>query len=281
MNVLTIQSHVVYGHVGNSVAAFALQRLGFEAWALHTVLFSNHPGYGRFGGAPVEPERIAAQVDGLDAIGALARCDGVLTGYIGAAGTVAAVTDAVSRARMASPAALYCCDPVIGDDGRIYVGAGVFEAVRDRLLPMAQIVTPNAFELGLLTGLPVADGAQAVAALTALRARGPGLAVLTSFAPDDAAEASLDMIAADAQGAWRVRTPRLPRSFNGAGDLVAALILAHRLRGLTTPDALARAASSAHAILSATVAAGERELALIAAQEALIAPPRLFAAEPV
>lgn len=266
MNILTLQSQVVFGHVGNSAAAFALQRIGCEAWAIPTVQLSNHPGYGQARGAPVEPSLIEAFLDGLDAVGALARCQGVLTGYLPSARTGEAALDAARRAKASG--AVWLCDPVFGDEGRVYARPGVVEFLRERAAPEADILTPNLFELETLTGEAAADLAGARAAMETLRAQGARVVVCTSFdreTPDD----SIDALALDEDGFWRARAARFERRFEGAGDLFAALFLAAYLETRSTAAALARANAGVAATLAATFASGERELALVAAQDAM------------
>jgi len=278
--ILSIQSHVVYGHVGNSAAVFALQRLGREVWPLHTVQFSSHAGYPGWRGETFPPSLIGDCVAGLDAIGALARCEGLLTGYLGTPETGEAALGALAAVRARNPQAAYACDPVIGDEGRgVYVREGVPEFFRDRALPEATIVSPNAFELSWLTGLPVTSRAEAVAALEALRARGPRVAYATSLRLEDTPADALDLVVAAPEGAWRVRTPKLPISVNGAGDLFSALFLHEWLATRDAAGALASAAARVYAVVAATAAAGGRELELVAAQEALADPRLRFAPE--
>ena len=280
--ILSIQSHVVYGHVGNSAAVFPLQRLGREVWPLMTVQFSSHAGYAGWRGRAFDAGMIDECVAGLQAIGVLSSCAALLTGYLGKPETGEATLRALASLRAANSEAAYACDPVIGDVGRgSYVAAGVGEFLRDRALPLAAIATPNAFELEWLTGERAGDLRAARAAIAALRGRGPRVVVAKSLMLDDTPEDALDMLAGDEAGFWRLRTPKLPIAVNGAGDLFAALFLHHWLERRGTREALSRAASSVHAIVTATEAAGSRELALIAAQDELVRPSRLFAAEPV
>jgi pyridoxine kinase len=287
MGVLSIQSHVVYGHVGNSAVAFALQRLGREVWPLHTVQFSSHAGYPGWRGEATPPALIAAQIEGLANIGALNRCEAVVTGYLGAHETAEAALAAVAAVRSRNAEAAYACDPVIGDDGRIYVREGVPEFFRDRAIPRATIVSPNAFELGWLTGLPVSTRAEALAALAVLRSRGPEIAFATSLRLEDTPAQALDLFVSCEQGGWRVRTPKLPIAVNGAGDLVSALFLHEWLASRDPAGALATAAARVYAVVSATAEAaadataraGTRELALVSAQAALADPPLRFAPE--
>ncbi len=278
--ILSLQSHVVFGHVGNSAAVFALQRLGCEVLPIHTVQFSSHAGYPGWRGRAFEAALIDDLVEGLKAIGALADCDAVLTGYLGRPEIGEAALRALDAARAANPRAVYACDPVIGDVGRgVYVGAGVPEFFRERGLPRADLITPNAFELGYLAGREVGDLEGARAALAQLHARGPKAILVTSLSLAQTPADALDMVASDGADLWRLRTPRLPIAVNGAGDLLSALFLFHWLERRSAPDALASAASSVYGVVAATAASGSRELALIAAQEELVSPTRRFQAE--
>ncbi len=275
--ILSLQSHVAYGHVGNSAAMFPLQRLGREVLAIHTVQFSSHAGYPGFRGRAFDAGLIDDLLAGLDAIGALTNCEALLTGYIGKPEIGAAALRALGALRRARPDAVYACDPVIGDEGRgVYTAPGVAEFFRDSALPQADIVTPNAFELGWLTGVE-----NAKRAISALRARGPKVALVTSMRLEDTPADALDVVVADDHGCWRVRTPKLPIAVNGAGDLMSALFLAHWLETRSAPAALASAASSVYAVVAATAALNKRELALIAAQDEIVKPSRMFAPEPL
>jgi pyridoxine kinase len=278
-SVLSLQSRVAYGHVGNSAAVFTLQRLRIEAWALDTVAFSNHTGHGRWRGSAVAVATIAELFEGIAALGVLPRLDAVLSGYLGDAATGPLLLDIVARVRAANPRALFCCDPVIGDvDTGSYVTDGVAEFFRDRALAAADIATPNRFELEYLAGRPIATLAEAADAAARLRERGPGIVLVTSLetVPD-----RITMLASSSEGAWQVETPRLPVMLNGCGDVSAALFLAHLLRGARLPEALALTASAMFALIGTTVRLGRYELALVAAQDELVSPSRHCPAKPV
>jgi pyridoxine kinase len=284
--ILSIQSAVSFGHVGNSAAVFPLQRLGFEVWPINTLQFSNHPGYGGFRGRIFPADHIAELTLGLAERGVLAACDGVLSGYLGDPATGDAVLDAVARVKAANPAALYCCDPVIGDGGAVYVRRGVAEFFAARGVKAADILTPNQFELQHLTGVPAGSLTDAIAAARTLIAAdtisaGPRIVLVTSLAREGALPEMIEMLAVERDAAWLVATPRLVLTPNGAGDAVAALFLGHFLKTCSAPAALGAAASAIFAILDATAAAGARELRLVAAQDVLLAPARRFAAERV
>jgi pyridoxine kinase len=280
--ILSIQSHVVYGHVGNSAAVFPLQRLGREVWPLMTVQFSSHVGYTGWRGRAFDGAMIDDCVSGLGAIGVLPRCAGLLTGYLGKAEIGEAALRALERIRAANGDAAYACDPVIGDVGPgVYVAAGVGEFFRDRALPLATIATPNAFELEWLTGEQARTLQAARRAISALRARGPRVVVATSLQLDETPAGALDVLAGDEAGLWRVRTPNLPISVNGSGDVFAALFFHHWLETHEASAALSRSASSVYAVVKATLDSGSRELSLISAQDEFTNPAQLFAAEAV
>jgi pyridoxine kinase len=282
MNILSIQSHVAYGHVGNSAAVFPLQRLGVEVWPVHTVQFSNHTGYGSAQGRVFDAGMIREVVGGIAQRNVLAECGGVLSGYIGSAEIGSAILDAVTTVKSANPAARYCCDPVIGDVGRgIFVREGVPEFMKTQAMPAADIVTPNQFELDYLAGRTSKTLAQARDAVKALHDLGPRAILVTSLHTQETPEDAIDLLGSDETGCFRLRTPRLPLAVNGAGDAIAALFFAHYLRAGRIDVALSRAASSIFGVLAKTVEAGAREIQLIAAQDELITPSRLFEAEAI
>jgi len=278
MNLISIQSHVAYGHVGNSAAVFALQRLGCEVWPVHTVQFSNHTGYGTWKGEVFAATRIGEVIDGIADLGVLGACDGVLSGYIGAVETGEAIVAAVGKVKAANPHASYCCDPVIGNRARgEFVRAGISEFMRERALPAAGVVTPNHFELDRLVERETRDLAAIIEAVDDIHARGPRAVLVTSVRSDATPAGSLDVIASDGSARYLVRTPLLATPANGAGDLIAALFFFHFLRSGSVADALAAATSSVFGLLRRTRDAGASETILIAAQEELVAPSATFA----
>jgi pyridoxine kinase len=282
MNILSIQSHVAYGHVGNSAAVFPLQRMGVEVWPIHTVQFSNHTGYDDWQGQVFDAGLIRDVVSGIEKRGVLGECDGVLSGYVGSADIGTAILDAVASVKRANPAAHYCCDPVIGDAGRgVYVREGVAEFLRGKAVPAADIVTPNQFELDYLSGLESKTLARARDAVKALHDLGPRTVLVTSLHTDETPEDAIDMLASDNTGCFRLRTPRLPLSVNGAGDAIAALFLAHYLRAGKIDAALSAAGSATFGVLAKTAEAGSREIQLVAAQDEIVKPSRVFEAEKI
>ncbi|MDR0377230.1 MAG: pyridoxal kinase PdxY [Spirochaetaceae bacterium] len=286
MAILSIQSHVVYGHAGNSAAVFPLQRLGREVWAINTVEFSNHTGYGAWRGRVLETELAGELVEGVADRGVLAQCEAVLSGYMGDAAIGRAVLDAVRRVRAAAPDALYCCDPVMGDVGRgFYVKPGIPEIFKTQVVPQADIVTPNQFELEALTGFKTADLEEACKAVAALHALGPKVVLVTSYQGSDAPEKHIDMLASDVSSSggaaiYRIRTPELPfgAGMAGSGDVTTAIFLSRYLEMRDVKRALELTAASIFGVMEATYQAGSRELLIIQAQNELADPHHAFEA---
>lgn len=282
LNVLSIQSHVAYGHVGNAAAVFPLQRLGIEVWPVHTVQFSNHTGYGQWTGRVYDGQSVEEVVDGIADRGVLSSCDAVLSGYLGSADIGHAVVHTVSRVREANPEAVYCCDPVIGDVGRgVFVRPGIEDLMREVTVPSADVVTPNHYELDLLAGVTTGSLTSVKDAAEAVQAMGPRVVLTTSVQAEDTPEGSIDLLASEGGRHYRVRTPKLDVAVNGAGDAIAALFLAHLLRTRSTADALAAAAASVFGLLARTEAARSREIVLVEAQEEIVTPTRTFPVDEV
>lgn len=275
MSILSIQSWVSAGHVGNAAALLPLNRLGFEVWPVNTVAFSNHPAHGQHTGRATPAAEIGALLDGLAARGLFADCRAVLSGYLGDAATGAVVLDSVHRVKAGRTDALYCCDPVFGDGGRLFVAPAIPAFFHDDALSAADILTPNAFEAGYLTGRPILNIADAAAAAHALCRRGPDTVIVTGVA----AGAAIATVAVEDGIGWAVETPCLNAAAHGAGDLFAALFLGYRLGGRATPAALQQAVSGVHAVIAAS--GGSKDLALVAAQAAMLAPPTLYPARPL
>jgi len=282
MNLLSIQSHVTYGHVGNSAAVFPLQRMGVEVWPVHTVQFSNHTGYGQWQGRAFDAGLIRELVGGIKNGGVLGECDGVLSGYMGGADIGTAILDAVATVKQANPSAKYCCDPVIGDVGRgVYVREGVAEFIRDKAVRAADVLTPNQFELDFITGRKGRTLGDVCESVKTVHARGPRVILVTSLHTDDTPEDAIDLLVSDENGRFRLRTPRLELAVNGAGDAIAALFFAHFLRTGKIDVALSNAVSAIFGVLTKTAEAGSGELQLISAQEEIVKPSQVFKAEAI
>ena len=274
MNVLSLQSRVAYGHVGNSAAVPALQRLGHQVWPVDTTLLSNHLGYATHGGRILAAAEVADVADGLGKLGLFGRLDALLTGFLGHAAAVAA--DAAARLRAESSAALYCLDPVMGErQGGLYVPATTAEAIAGLLVPQADLLLPNAFELDYLTGGQMRSLAEVLSAVESLRRRArPGAIVIaTGLDRDDGPPARIEALTASDRGCWLAAVPRLSGPLHGAGDLFTAVFLGHYLGERNLPAALIKAMDSAHAVFAGSI--GQAELALVANLDRLADPPRV------
>lgn len=282
MNLLSIQSHVAYGHVGNAAATFPLQRLGAEVWPVHTVQFSNHTGYGAWRGQVFGADLIRDVVAGIEERGVLPKCDGVLSGYMGDAAIGEAILGAAAKVKAANANAQYCCDPVIGDVGRgVFVRPGIPEFMRGKAVPEADVITPNQFELDYLSGLKITALSDALKAVKRLHNVGPKTILVTSLHVEDTPKDSIDLIASGPDGIFRLRTPLLDISVNGAGDAIAALFFFHLLKTKSSAEALSSAASSIFGLMKRTKEEGSREILLIEAQEEFVSPSRKFHAEKI
>jgi pyridoxine kinase len=290
MAVLSIQSHVVYGYAGNTAAVFPLQRLGREVWAINTVEFSNHTGYGSWRGKILGAELVGELVAGLEERGALSRCEAVLSGYLGDAAVGRAIIEAVNRVRGRAPEALYCCDPVMGDLGRgFYVKPDIPDMFKNEVITLADIVTPNQFELEALTGLKTENLNGARRAIDRLHEKGPRIVLVTSYrgkdGGEDAGDGHIDMLVSDKTGVYRIRTPELPLGAGvaGSGDLTASIFLSRYLETADVKTTLEQTTGSVFGILEAAFRmvpnpSGPRELPIIQAQQELTAPSHVFLA---
>jgi pyridoxine kinase len=257
-----------------------LQRIGVEVWPIHTVQFSNHTGYGSWKGRVFDAAMIGEVVAGIEQRGVLGACDGILSGYMGSADIGAAILDAVRTVKRANSGAKYCCDPVIGDVGRgIFVREGIPEFMRNKAVPAADLITPNQFELDYLSKRTSETLRQTRDAVKAVHDLGPRAILVTSLHTQETPENSIDLLASDDSGCFIVRTPKLPLAVNGAGDAIAALFFAHYLRNGKISEALSLAASAVFGVLAKTSETGAREIQLVAAQEEIVKPSRLFEAE--
>jgi pyridoxine kinase len=278
VKILSIQSSVAYGHVGNSAAVFPLQRLGHEVWPVSTVHFSNHTGYGAWRGPLLSPEDVAAVITGIAERGVLPSCDAVLSGYQGGAGIAEVILSAVAQVKAANPAATYTCDPVMGNaTSGCFVDPAIPPIIRELVVPQADLITPNQFELGFLTDTSPTSLSDTLDSADLARQMGPSTVLVTSVFDGDAQTSdTIGMLAVTGDGAWLVETPRLAMKANGSGDITAAMFTAHLHETGSPADALARTASSVFAVLQATLESGERELRLVAAQDAIAHPASEF-----
>ncbi len=286
MSVISIQSQVAWGHVGNSAAVFPMQMHGIDVTAVPTTLLSNRPGYPTLRGRVLDAQLVADLLLGVEERGAVEACQLILSGYLGSAEIAAVVADFVARARNRNPKLIYCCDPVLGDRDRgLFVHADIPPLVRDLLCPLADIITPNHFEFEWLCGTKATTSDQMIAQAQTLLARGPSTIVVTSAelrdTPDDeietlAIEQTKDGLKEQGLRAWRVRTPKLLISPSGTGDLFASLLVSARIGGSDTPEALSHAASAVFAVLERTAVRGTEEMRIVESAEQLVHPKRRF-----
>ncbi|OFP24525.1 pyridoxal kinase [Corynebacterium sp. HMSC066C02] len=280
MNILSIQSHVTFGHVGNSAAVFPLQRAGHEVWPIHTVNFSNHTGYGDWGGPMIPAEEVTAIVDGIEKRGAFSRIDAILSGYQGGPDIAGAIVDAVNRIKAVNPKALYACDPVMGNaKSGCFVSDEIPPLLRDKVVPVADIITPNQFELGYLTDSEVGTLEQTLAAIKRAQEIGPKTVLVTSVQRPETSEDEIEMLAVDGERAFLVATPKLPFKRNGSGDVTASLFTGHYVETHDAKEALKRTASSVFDLLQNTYEADSQELLLIESQDTFAHPQLQFQVE--
>ena len=285
MAVLSIQSHVVFGYAGNTAAVFPLQRLGREVWAINTVEFSNHTGYGAWRGKILGAELAGDLVTGLEERGVLNRCEAVLSGYLGDADAGRAIIDAVKKVRRVSPGAFYCCDPVMGDTGRgFYVKPDIPDMFKNELVPLADIVCPNQFELEALTGIRIESLNDAIDAVNILHKMGPSIVLVTSCKEKDG---ELGMIASDKTNCFRITTPELPlgNGVAGTGDMTTAIFLSRYLETRDLEKTLELCTASVYGVLDSSYKAAPckenkspLELKIIDAQGELVSPSHTFKA---
>lgn len=272
---LSIQSSVSYGHVGNSAAIFPLQRIGIDVMPVFTVCFSNHTGYGSWRGPLMSGENVRDIVTGVDERDGLDAVEFVLSGYQGGNDIGDAVLDAVALVKKRNPNAIYACDPVLGNaQSGCFVADEVQELIRDRVVPQADLITPNQFELGFLTGTTPRTLEETLESVELARKLGPRYVLVTSVERPDRPADTIEMLAVTDDGAWIVQTPHLPMKANGSGDVTAALFTAHFVQTGDAAVALARTVSSVFDLLENTLNSGERELQLIESQE-VYAHPRM------
>ena len=275
MKILSIQSAVAYGHVGNSAAVFPLQRIGVEVLPVYTVTFSNHTGYGAWRGPMISPDDVREVIAGIGERGVFPQIDAVLSGYQGGEGIADVILEAVAEVKAANPRAVYACDPVMGNaTSGCFVAPAIPVLLRDRVVPAADIITPNQFELGYLTGTEPDSLESTLASADAARAMGPSTVLVTSVERPDREPGTIEMLVVTDDGAWIVQTPLLPLKANGSGDVTAALFTAHLVATGDAADALARTVSSVFDLLRTTHESGDRELRLVESQE-FYADPRM------
>ncbi|QCR36264.1 pyridoxal kinase PdxY [Nissabacter sp. SGAir0207] len=281
-NILSIQSHVVFGHAGNSAAEFPMRRMGANVWPLNTVQFSNHTQYGRWTGCVMPPSHLTEIVQGIADIGQLAKCDAVLSGYIGASEQGEHIQAIVRQVKAANPNALYFCDPVMGHPEKgCIVAPGVAEFHVKQSLPSSDVIAPNLIELEQLSGKAVNSVEQAVATARELCALGPKVVLVKHLARAARSAESFEMLLVTADEAWHISRPLVAfadRQPVGVGDLTSGLLLVNLLKGEPLDKALEHVTAAVYEVMLATQQMGEYELQVVAAQDALVNPRHYFPA---
>lgn len=263
-DVISIQSQVVHGHVGNSAAVFPMQAKGLEVAAVPTALLSNHPHYPTMHGRMLEPDLVAGLLRGVEERGLVDKAKVILTGYLGSVGTGAVVAEFVARARARNPRIVYVCDPVMGDDDLgVFVEEGLIGLFRDRLVPAASIATPNQYELELLSGRGARTAQALDEAMRALARRGTGAAAVTGCVLDDTPAGVVETVAWTPERLSRTPVVRLPIRPCGTGDLFTALMVARLCRGESLDDAAAAATREILAVLERTQAEASEEMRIV------------------
>lgn len=276
MHILSFTSHVCYGHVGGQAMILPLQRLGHEVSAVPTVLLSNHPAHGRTGGGPVKLVRLHDLVDNLLLQGFVDDCAALHCGYLGQSGAEGVVLDALAHMRKHNPKAIFVCDPVMGDDGKIYVEPDLVDRIRERLIPLADIVTPNQFELELIAGQPTQSIQQILAACREVTKLGPSKVVCTGARCGDA---DLMVVGIDEDEPFSLRLPFLEAAPFGTGDAFCAILMGQFLNGASFKEAVALACASVHGLIRGSIAAGSIELDIVGSQKEIIEPSHIFPIE--
>lgn len=281
-NILAIQSHVVFGHAGNSAAEFPMRRLGANVWSLNTVQFSNHTQYGKWTGSVMPASHLSDIVEGIADIGQLKRCDAVLSGYLGSAEQGEHILSIVRKTKEANPQAKYFCDPVMGHPEKgCIVAPGVAEFHTRYALPASDIIAPNLIELEILSGHAVNSVDEAVSTARELIAIGPEIVLVKHLARATYQQDRFEMLLVTADEAWHIHRPLVDfgdRQPVGVGDVTSGLLLVKLLQGATLREALEHVTAAVYDIMVVTKKMNEYELQLVAAQEGIAKPEHYFTA---
>ena len=259
MTVLSIQSSVIFGYVGNNIARPVLQTLGYDVWCVDTVNFSNHPGYGSFTGSVKEAHKIQEEINGLANLDILGECDAILSGYLGEVETAKTVSRTIELIKEQNETAIYLLDPVIGDDGQIYVKNGLIEAFKNELLPKADVILPNQSELGWLSGLKINDVSSLKTASKYLIECGAKTVVVTGIPEIE----TLTNYVVTSDAFWAISTPKLNRKFSGTGDLFSSLFTGAFLQTKDLYNALNFATEGCSIVVRETQKKDSKELIVL------------------
>ena len=261
--VMSIQSTVVYGHVGSTAAALPLHGLGFDVWALPTVVYSSHAGYPGVRGRRTPVSELRELLAGLEALGRLDCCEAVLSGYLGSPSTWSVVLEALAAVRRERPGAWYVCDPVLGDEGELYLPAELVRTFREEAVPRADLLVPNRFELEWLVDRPVRTVAEAVAAAAELHAAGAREVVVKGLVLDHEGRPTQHVVGLDDDGAWLARAPHIAEFWSGSGDVFTALVAGLRLAGTPLDETVARGTALMEQLIARTFELGSPELRMV------------------
>lgn len=274
--ILSIQSHVAYGYVGNKAATFPLQLLEHEVININTVQFSNHTGYGKWQGQVFSASHISDVILGLEDLGELKNCNALLSGYLGDASIGSSILNAYRKIKALNPSMLYCLDPVMGDiDRGFYVKEGIFDFFKEEALKVADIITPNQFEASKLSGIEIVNLEDAKKAIVKLYSMGPKLVIITSLTYASSTPQHIDVLAFDGSRFYFLQTPYIQtphRSVAGSGDVTSALFLGHFLKNHDICQSLELTINTMHNLFVIMNANNFYELPLIIGQDAIKNP---------
>lgn len=282
-SVLSIQSHVVFGHAGNRAATFPMQRLGVEVWPLNTVQFSNHTQYKKWTGMVMPASHLIDIVDGIEYIDELVHCDAVLSGYMGSPEQGEAIIEIVKRVKKANPNAWYFCDPVMGHPEKgCFVASGVAQFLCETALPFSDYIAPNILELETLTNKKIVNIDEAIIASQTLCEQGPKMVLVKHLSRAGLDKNKFEMLLVSKTDVWHIQRPLVDfgeRQPVGVGDLTSGLFLADLLLGKTPLDAFEHTTSAVYAVMQETLKRQQYELQLVAAQDEIVAPNHVFKAK--
>lgn len=271
-SVISVQSHVCYGHVGNSAAVFAMQKLGVEVHAIPTTILSNHPAHSSFYGRAIDPTLLHDLFVGVEEREAFKSSDVILSGYLASIENGEVITNAVKRYKQLNPKGLYCLDPVMGDKGKgVFVSEGIPELIMDQLLPLADIITPNKFEFDKITHTNANSYTEMITeARSLIEQYNLRCVVITSAEqPSDKGNQAIGVLIVRAEAAWLITTPYLTVSPSGTGDFFTGLLVGWITRGFSEEIAAQKSICALFRIIELTISGGRDELDIITHQKCI------------
>lgn len=280
--ILTIQSHVVFGHAGNAAAVFPMQRLGVNVWPLNTVQFSNHTQYKQWTGQVLPPQQILELAKGIEAIGELANCDAVLSGYLGTATQGREILQVVKHIKELNPKAIYLCDPVMGHPEKgCIVAPEVSAFLLEEAASAADYLSPNQLELDSFVGRHPQSLNDCVDMAKSLLEKGPKAIMVKHLNYPGKAPENFEMLLVTREETWHIERPLLafPKQPVGVGDLTSGIFLSRLLLNNSLVEAFEFCAAAVHEVLLETQKHASYELELIAAQDRIAHPRVKFSAK--